>query len=65
MYRQKAVCEREGVPFQSKVDLAEKVIREFEPLTDTCTHVLIDSWYVNKRVWKAVKGRKWHLTGGL
>jgi hypothetical protein len=65
MYRQKAVCEREGMPFQSKVDLAEKVIREFEPLTDTCTHVLIDSWYVNKRVWKAVKGRKWHLTGGL
>ena len=65
MYRQKAVCEREGVPFQSKVDLAEKVIREFEPLADTCTHVLIDSWYVNKRIWKAVKGRKWHLTGGL
>jgi hypothetical protein len=65
MYRQKSVCEREGVPFQSKVDLAEKVIREFEPLPDTYTHVLIDSWYVNKRIWKAVKGRKWHLTGGL
>jgi hypothetical protein len=65
MYRQKKVCEREGVPFQSKVDLAEKVILEFEPLADTCTHVLIDSWYVNKRIWKAVKGRKWHLTGGL
>lgn len=31
----------------------------------TCTHVLIDSWYVNKRIWKAVKARKWHLTGGL
>jgi len=65
MYRQKSVCEREGVPFQSKVDLAEKLIREFEPLPGTCTHVLIDSWYVNKRIWKAVKGRKWHLTGGL
>ena len=35
MYRQKSVCEREGVPFQNKVDLAEKVIREFEPLTDS------------------------------
>ncbi len=65
MYRQKSVCEREGVPFQSKVDLAEQVILEFEPLPDTCTHVLIDSWYVNKRIWKVVKGRKWHLTGGL
>ena len=65
MYRQKSVCVKEGVPFQSKVDLAEKVLREFEPMPDTCTHVLIDSWYVNKRIWKAVKARKWHLTGGL
>jgi hypothetical protein len=65
LYRQKSVCEREGVPFQSKVDLAEKVIQEFEPLPDTHTHVLIDSWYVNKRIWKAVKARQWDLTGGL
>ena len=65
LYRQKSVCLREGVPFQSKVDLAEKVIREFEPLPDTCTHVLIDSWYVNKRIWQAVRVRKLHLTGGL
>jgi len=65
LYRQKSVCEREGVPFQSKVDLAEKVILEFEPLPDTHTHVLIDNWYVNKRIWKAVKARQWDLTGGL
>ena len=65
MYRQKSVCEREGVPFLSKVDMAEKVIREFEPLPDTCTHVLVDSWYVSNRIWKAVKARKWDLTGGL
>jgi hypothetical protein len=65
LYRQKTVCEREDVPFQSKVDLAEKVIQAFEPLPDTCTHVLVDSWYVNKRIWKAVKGRQWDLTGGL
>jgi len=65
MYRQKSVCDREGVPFVSKVDLAEKVIREFEPLPDTHTHVLVDSWYVNKRLWKAVKARQWDLSGGL
>lgn len=65
MYRQKTVCEREGVPFLSKVDLAEKVILEFDPLANTCTHVLVDSWYVSKRIWKAVKTRKWDLTGGL
>ncbi|HZU87252.1 MAG TPA: transposase [Anaerolineaceae bacterium] len=65
MYRQKAVCEREGIPFQSKVDLAEETIQTFEPLPDTSTHVLVDSWYVNKRIWKAVKTRHWDLTGGL
>ncbi len=65
MYRQKSVCEREGVPFYSKVDLAEKAIQEFEPLADTHTHVLIDSWYVNKRIWKAVQTRQWDLTGSL
>jgi hypothetical protein len=65
LYRQKSVCEREGVPFQSKVDLAEQVIADFEPLPDTRTEVLIDSWYVNKRIWKAVKARHWDLTGGL
>jgi hypothetical protein len=65
MYRQKAVCEREKVPFQSKVDLAVATLQDFEPLPETHTHVLIDSWYVNKRVWKAVKKRQWDLTGGL
>ena len=65
MYRQKSVCEREGVPFLSKVDLAEGVILSFEPVPYTHTHVLVDSWYVNKRIWKAVKTRKWDLTGGL
>ena len=65
MYRQKTVCEREGVPFLSKIDMAENVILEFEPLPNTCTHVLVDSWYVSKRIWKAVKTRQWDLTGGL
>jgi len=34
-------------------------------LLDTHTHVLVDSWYVNKRLWKAVKARRWDMTGGL
>jgi hypothetical protein len=65
MYIQKAVCEQEQRPFQSKVDLALQVVETFEPLPETHTHVLIDSWYVNKRTWKAVKRRQWDLTGGL
>jgi hypothetical protein len=65
MYIQKSVCEQEQRPFQSKVDLAVSAVEHFEPLPETHTHVLIDSWYVNKRMWKAVKLRKWDLTGGL
>jgi hypothetical protein len=65
MYRQKAVCEQEGVPFQSKIDLAVSQIETFTPPPDTRTHVLIDSWYVAKRVWQAVRQRGWDLTGGL
>jgi hypothetical protein len=65
MYRQKQVCEREGVPFQSKVAMAVQTIRTFAPPPDTHTHVLMDSWYVNKQVWRAVHQRQWDLTGGL
>jgi hypothetical protein len=47
------------------VDLAEEVLQRFEPLPDTRTHVLVDSWYVNKRLWKVIRQRGWDLTGGL
>ena len=65
MYRQKAVCEREQVAFQSKVDFSVQAVVDFQPLPGTHTHVLVDSWYVNKRFWKTVKTRHWDLTGGL
>ncbi|HJW90311.1 MAG TPA: hypothetical protein VJ436_06690, partial [Anaerolineales bacterium] len=65
IYIQKSVCEQEQRPFQRKVDLAVSAVEHFEPLPETHTHVLIDSWYVNKRMWKAVKRRHWDLTGGL
>jgi hypothetical protein len=65
MYRQKAVCEQEGVPFQSKIDLAVHEIETFNPPPDTHTHVLADSWYVAKQVWRAVRQRGWDFTGGL
>ena len=57
IYIQKSICEQEKVPFQSKVDLSLNVVEHFEPLPDTQSHVLVDSWYVKKRMWKAVKHR--------
>lgn len=65
MYRQRAVCEQEGVLFQSKIDLAVNQIETFAPVVDTQTHVLADSWYHCKRVRKAATERGFHFSGGL
>lgn len=65
MYRNKAVCEREGVPFQSKVELMETIITTFEPVAGTQTHVLLDSWYTAKKIWKAARERGFLITSGL
>jgi hypothetical protein len=65
MYRQKSVCQQEGVIFQSKVDMAVNQIEDFEPAADTHTHILVDSWYFCKRVRKAAQKRNWDISGGL
>jgi hypothetical protein len=43
LYRQQAVCAAEDVPFESLIDLMEAVIRTFEPVAGTLTHVLLDT----------------------
>ncbi len=65
LYRQQRVCEAEGVPFASKIDLMEAIIRTFEPVAGTLTHVLLDTWYSAKRLWRAARERGFHITTGL
>jgi hypothetical protein len=65
MYRQKSVCQQEGVPFQSKIDMAVHQIEGFEPVAGTHTHVLIDSWYHCKQVRRTARKRDWEVSGGL
>src|SRR6266550_1096575 len=65
MYRQQAVCEAEEVPFQSKIALMEATIRTFEPVAGTVTHVLLDSWYSAKCLWRAARVRGFLITSGL
>ena len=65
LYRQKSVCEKEGVPFWSKIDLAVEEIEQFQPVKDTHTHLLIDSWFHCKRVRKAAQKRGWDVSGRL
>ena len=65
MYRQRTVCEAEGVVFASKVDIMAEMIRTFEPVADTVTHVLLDSWYTSKRIWRVARERGFLITSGL
>ena len=65
LYRQQAVCAAEQVPFQSKIDLMDDLIRTFEPLPGTQTHVLLDSWYAAKRLGKTARGRGFQISTGL
>ncbi len=65
MYRQRTVCQAEGVAFASKVDIMAEIIRTFEPVAGTLTHVLLDSWYTSKRIWKIARERGFLITSGL
>lgn len=65
MYRQRAVCEAEGVDFASKVDIMAEIISTFEPVPGTLTHVLLDSWYTAKRIWQIARERGFLITSGL
>lgn len=65
LYRQQAISAAEGVAFQSKIALMEALIRSFEPVPGTVTHVLLDSWYSAKCLWKAARERGFLITTGL
>jgi hypothetical protein len=65
MYCQESVCQKENQPFQSKIAMAVEEIEQFEPVPDTQTHVLIDSWYHCKQVRRAAQKRNWEVSGGL
>jgi hypothetical protein len=65
LYRQKAVCAAEGVPFTSKGDLMAERIRGFEPVAETHTHVLLDRWYSARAIWSAARARGFDISSGL
>jgi len=65
LYRQKKTAEKEEVPFLSKVDLMIQQIQNFLPPAGTVTHVLLDSWYNGKLLWKAALDRGFKITTGI
>jgi hypothetical protein len=65
LYQQQAVCQSDGVPFASKIELMEARIRSFEPVAGTVTHVLLDTWYSAKCLWRAARASGFLITTGL
>jgi len=65
LYQQQAVCQAADVPFRSKLDLMVEVVQSFVPVSGTRTHVLADSWYAAKRLWRAARARGFLITTGL
>jgi SRSO17 transposase len=65
LYRKQSECEQAGVTFVSKPKLAEQIIREFEPLPDTITYVLTDSWYSSKELLNICQQREFKYIGAV
>jgi DDE superfamily endonuclease len=65
LYRQKKTAEKEEVPFSSKIELMIQQIQNFVPPSGTTTHVLLDSWYNCKPIWKTARDRGFKITTGI
>jgi hypothetical protein len=65
LYRRQVTCEAMGVPFVSKPELAQAIIRAFEPLPGTTTYVLTDSWYPSQDMLDACRERGLHLISAV
>ncbi|HEY1349308.1 MAG TPA: hypothetical protein VGF67_06755 [Ktedonobacteraceae bacterium] len=64
-YRQEKVCESEEGVFQSTIALMETLIRTFESVVGSRTHVLLDRWYGATGLWRAARERDFLITTGL
>lgn len=65
LYRRNSECEANGVPFRSKPDIAREMIEHYQPLPDTQTIVLTDSWYADQKLVKLCRERHFHYIGAV
>src|SRR2546430_15159701 len=47
------------------IELMEATIRTFEPVVGTVTHVMLDTWYSAKCLWRAARQRGFLIPTGL
>jgi SRSO17 transposase len=65
LYRRQTECEEAGVSFFSKPQLAEALVRGFEPFADTQTYVLADSWYSRQHLLDLCQRRNFKYIGAV
>ena len=65
LYRRQGTCEEMGTPFFSKPELAEAILRAFQPLPGTQTYVLTDSWYPSQELLNLCEERGFHLVSAV
>lgn len=65
LYRRQNNCEQAGVSFVSKPKLAEQIVKQFEPLPETSTYVLTDSWYSSQQMLKVCQQRGFKYIGAV
>jgi len=65
LYRRKIECEANDVPFRSKPEIARAIIEQYQPLPDTETIVLTDSWYADQHLIKLCRKRGFSYIGAV
>jgi len=65
LYRRQSECEQAGVAFLSKPKLAQMIVSQFDPLPETITYVLTDSWYSSQDMLKVCEKRGFKYIGAV
>jgi SRSO17 transposase len=65
LYRRRGMCDALGIPFASKPELAETLLRAFAPLPGTQTYVLTDSWYPSQNLLNLCAQRGFQLISAV
>jgi len=65
VYRRQWECEQNGAEFVSKPELAYRMIENYQPLPDTQTVVMTDSWYSSQDLLKLCRKRRFHFIGAV
>jgi len=65
LYRRQTDCEGAGIPFVSKPELAEAILRDFTAWPDTQVYVLTDSWYSSQEMLNICRDKGFELISAV